>query len=96
MSLYQISYPRIKGTVQLNLIPRLSSIRSSLEEETLVNAGHVAPRLWEPACQGWWLVLVKVCNCNLTFYEKCNKSYIYTNYVLMDIFVAPKIWEPRD
>ena len=52
----QISYPRIKGTVQLNLIPRLSSIRSSLEEETLVNAGHVAPRFWEPACEGSGMV----------------------------------------
>ena len=40
-----------------NLVPRLSSLRSSLEEET-----HVAPRFWEPTCEGWWVVLVNVCN----------------------------------
>ena len=34
-------------------MPRLSSLCSSLEEETLVNAGHVAPRFWEPAGEGW-------------------------------------------
>ena len=40
-----------------NLVPRLSSLRSSLEEETLVNAGDVAPRFWEPLT---WLLQGKV------------------------------------
>ena len=35
-----------------NLVPRLSSLRSSLEEQTLVNVAHVTPRFWEPACEG--------------------------------------------
>ena len=60
---------------------RLSSLRSSLEEETLVNAGHVAPRFWERACEGWWVVLVNVCNFSRTVNEKCNTSYIYPNNV---------------
>ena len=51
----------------------------SLDEEILVNAGHVAPRVLEPACEGWWVVLVKVCNFSLSFHEKCNKNYICTN-----------------
>ena len=41
-----------------NLVPRLSSLRSSLEEETLVNAGHVASRFWEPAYEGWCVVVL--------------------------------------
>ena len=32
----------------VNLVPRLSFLRSSMEEETLVKASHVAPRFWEP------------------------------------------------
>ena len=30
--------------VAVYVVPRLSSLCSSLEQETLVNAGHVAPR----------------------------------------------------
>ena len=40
-----------------NLVPRLFFLHSSLKVETLVNAGHVAPRFWEPACEVWWVVL---------------------------------------
>ena len=42
-----------------NLVPRLSSLHSLLKEETLVNAGHVAPRFSEPACEELQVVLVK-------------------------------------
>jgi hypothetical protein len=41
----------------LDIVPRLYSLRSSLEEETLANAGHVAPTFWEPQiCPlgGWY------------------------------------------
>ena len=44
-----------------------SSLHSSLEEETLVNVGHVAPRFLKPACEGLWVVLVNVCNFNFTY-----------------------------
>ena len=36
------------GLKRFNLVPLISSLRSSLEEETPVNAGHVALRFWEP------------------------------------------------
>ena len=41
-----------------NLVPKLSSLRSSLEKDTLVNAGHVVPRFWEQACEGLWVYVV--------------------------------------
>ena len=41
-------FQSIKVNGNDNLIPRLSSVRSSLKEETMVNAGHVDPRFWEP------------------------------------------------
>ena len=47
----QYDYNVIKNHLT-NLVARLSSLRSSLEEETLVNAGDVAPRFWESACEG--------------------------------------------
>ena len=56
-----------------NVVPRLSSLRSSLEQDTLVNAGHVAPRFWEPLI---WLLL----QC-FTTDGKCNTSYIHPNNV---------------
>ena len=37
---------------KVNPRTRLSSLRSSLEEETLVNAGHVANRFWKRASEG--------------------------------------------
>ena len=39
---------RARLTFIVNLVPRLSSAHSSLGEETLVNAGHMAPRFWKP------------------------------------------------
>ena len=41
-----------------------------------VDAGHVALRFWETACEGWWVVFDNVCNFSFTVDKKCNKSYI--------------------
>ena len=53
-----------------NLVPRLSSLHSSLE--TLVNAGHVAPRFWGPlryplVVRGGFVSYLCKCNCCCTF-----------------------------
>ena len=67
--------------MKTNLVTWLASQRFSLAEETLVNAGHVALRFWEPAYEGWWAVLVNVCNFSLTVDESVTRVTLYRNNV---------------
>ena len=58
--------------LMFNLVPRLSSLRSSLEEETLVDAGHVAPRFRKPF---GYALLVR--GGFVGFLGKCNSCYTF-------------------
>ena len=76
---------RARLTFIVNLVPRLSSARSSLEEETLVNAGHVAPRFWEPLGYlllgrgGSYVIWVKVTRVTLVINRKRLELHTLTS-----------------
>jgi hypothetical protein len=59
---------RVSSVQQVATQPRTQALFSTLLAggETLVNAGHVAPRFWEPQiCPLGWVVLFSVCNLSL-------------------------------
>ena len=44
-----LQYRRDTRCQTQNLVPRLSSLRFSQEEKTLMNSGHMGTRFWEQA-----------------------------------------------
>ena len=74
----------IMQAVQGNLIPRLSSVRSSLEEK--MNAGHMVPRFSEPfgylllVRGALFVIWIKVTCVKLFFNCKTKTTYINKYY----------------
>ena len=66
-----------------NLVPRLSSLHSSLEEETLLNAGHVISKFWEPLGylllgRGGFVRYLGECNSCYTCHQLLKRLELHT------------------